>query len=96
MNYFRRKETRAALSSHYLVLDLDETLVHTFDNFESFYKIKESLSPQLKRRLYSFRLDGEFYWGIKRPYLDEFLKFSNNYFTKVGVWSAGVKENVEK
>lgn len=35
-------------------------------------------------------------WGLKRPYLEEFIKFCFNYFTNILVWSAGVDAYVQE
>jgi len=35
-------------------------------------------------------------WGVKRPYLNEFLTFCFDYFNKVVLWSAGRKSYVRR
>lgn len=81
-----------------IVLDLDETLVHTFGETDTLKKIKLLTDPRhIELRRECFILDfydareGKQYhlWGIKRPYLDEFLENCFNLFDIVIVWTAG-------
>lgn len=68
-----------------IVLDLDETLIHT-------ERITPYYSDELdKTSDFSFKIDNQYYWVIKRPGLDLFLDFLFKYFT-VGIWTAGDKE----
>lgn len=79
-----------------LVLDLDETLVHSFTNNE---KIKPHIrdSPEIKHNYYDFKLsDGSLIWGLKRPGLDRFMDYIDYRFANTAVWSAGVKDYVHK
>jgi Dullard-like phosphatase family protein len=67
-----------------LILDMDETLIHT-ERFEDNY---------LPEGSYDFKFpihgkyDEKWYYTIKRPFLDEFLKYAFDNF-KVAVWTAG-------
>jgi hypothetical protein len=36
----------------------------------------------------------EMIWGVKRPHIDEFLNFANQYFRNIVIWSAGTYEYV--
>jgi TFIIF-interacting CTD phosphatase-like protein len=85
-----------------LVLDLDETLVHTEESFTSLHETKILTSPQnmaLRSRLYINQLEDAVFprgsgmssnvWGIKRPHLEDFLDFCFKYFKIVIIWSAG-------
>lgn len=76
-----------------IILDLDETLVHTFE-FPSYYDLA-SKNPVLAENLYSFTLDGEVCCGMFRPLAREFVYSLCENFN-VGVWSAGVSDYVEK
>jgi TFIIF-interacting CTD phosphatase-like protein len=90
-----------------IVLDLDETLVHTMDNYESLIKLNILCDPScydIKKRTILLRTVDCVYkkgtgvienmWSVKRPYLDVFLKFCFEYFDYVIVWSAGVRRYV--
>jgi len=73
------------------VLDVDETLVHTYITpFRSTY-----VSPTTKDRIYHITVDGTKMWGIKRPYLPLLIACVFNIFDDVGVWSAGTREYIE-
>jgi len=68
-----------------LVLDLDETLIHTVE-------VTKKFSNQLSKAVdFYFRIEDQWYWVVKRPGLDLFLDFVFKYF-KVGIWTAGDKE----
>lgn len=70
-----------------LILDMDETLIHT-ESFEDNY---------LPEGSYDFKFpihdkyDEKWYYTIKRPFLDEFLKYAFDNF-KVAVWTAGSRD----
>lgn len=95
-----------ALSKHYIILDLDETLVHSFestdgDAYDANY-IK-TLRPEIRERVYAIPErdmggdpeDGRIMvWGVFRPDLRQFISFCCSYFRKVIIWSAGSKEYV--
>lgn len=92
-------------SPHAIVLDLDETLVHTFTDIEQAIEYGIFTDPELRSRSYYIELTdvsiekgtGEKtrLWGVVRPYTKEFLSFCFTYFRVVGVWSAGKKDYVE-
>lgn len=89
-----------------LILDLDETLVHSYENptFLDTYGIYSN--PETKNLfhptnghqiVYSMVLSrGHRMWGLVRPGTYEFLEFAHDYFDNILVWSAGVKEYVDK
>jgi TFIIF-interacting CTD phosphatase-like protein len=86
-----------------IILDLDETLVHSSENFEKILRLKPFDDPamfDLRNRLYDLCLSGYSgkpnIWGITRPHLEEFIMFCFGYFQKVCVWSAGTPEYVKK
>ncbi len=101
---------KTSLTNKCIVLDLDETLVHTWDE-EDIPKIRSLnlfRNPHLldiRQRTYHFFLEdvggrkgeGEQWevWGITRPHLTEFLTFCFSYFRVVAIWSAGQKQYVE-
>lgn len=65
-------------SNTVLVLDLDETLVHTFTAAPQNSQLFAAAHYQL----------GDNAIGFKRPGLKQFLDFAQNAFTHVGVWTA--------
>lgn len=89
-----------SLTDKCIVLDIDETLVCTQENIESFKElgIMNPENIKLRKRVYYITLDdykkkgdGMRYdfWGVKRPHVDEFLVFCFTYFRVVAIWSAG-------
>jgi len=93
-----------------IILDIDETLVHTFspDETEEFLKLEPFTNPLLfsiRNRVYNTILydvgepagsgDRWNMYGIKRPYLNEFLTYCFKRFENVIIWSAGKKEYVD-
>jgi len=95
---------RKSLTNLICILDIDETLVHTFDNFDTWDKLKIMTDPKkmdIRSRCYVINLDSnknnsknEMMWGVTRPHLEEFLKFCFTYFKYVIPWSAGIYEYV--
>lgn len=76
----------------HLVLDLDETLVHTFDDKDGLADFVNYLTPEQRKRIYMIEFPGgESMWGYIRPYAEEFLRVAFNEFESVGVWSAGTQ-----
>lgn len=95
------------LTDKCIILDLDETLVHTqsdenVDFFEMIFT--DPAHYYLQERCYKITMEDvvvkrgtgrkDEMWGIKRPYLREFLIACFNYFRIVIVWSAGRKNYV--
>lgn len=68
-----------------LILDLDETLIHTLKITRKYVKSLAALSD------FYFNIDGQYYWVTKRPGLDVFLNFAFKYF-QIGIWTAADKE----
>lgn len=95
-----------SMTDNSVILDLDETCLHTFKNIEDLEKLGILTDPRyidLRRRIYVLNIvdlyekgDGETIqmWGIIRPGLRKFLKFCFSYFKYVIVWSAGVTKYV--
>lgn len=95
--------------NHCIVLDLDHTLLCTFEDQspDTLQKLGIFTNPKLldvRKRSYHFQLEdlgspgsGVNYirWGIMRPYTKEFLLFCSTYFKEVIVWSAGMRQYVE-
>jgi hypothetical protein len=91
-----------------LVLDIDDTLVQTFDDIESLYKCPIMKNPKfypIRKRVYILKFESEgeedeeevedeLIWGVKRPHIDEFLDFASEYFRNVVIWSAGTYDYV--
>lgn len=68
-----------------LVIDLDETLIHTV-----------GVSPYFNQQMsnstdFHFQIKGNYYYVLKRPGLDIFLDFAIRHF-RVGIWTAAQKE----
>lgn len=90
-----------------IVLDIDETLVYTHEEFKDLEHLKlfsDSKYLDLRRRTYRFHLniqdeDGNptilEMSGISRPHVEDFLSFCFQYFSVVAIWSAGQKPYVE-
>jgi TFIIF-interacting CTD phosphatase-like protein len=92
-----------------LILDLDETLLHSWEN-PSFLETYQVYSdPQIYRKFHPvgsppiaysmfMTIDGKpnRIWGLLRPYLYEFLSFAGEYFDYILVWSAGLPQYVEE
>jgi TFIIF-interacting CTD phosphatase-like protein len=87
-----------------LVLDIDETLVNTNSNPNEFYSLNIYSNPnnmKLRDRIYTLdivlnRGEGSsvLYWGVKRPHLEEFLQWANEYFLIIIPYSAGTYDYV--
>ena len=98
------------LTNRCIVLDLDETLVHTQsapDN--SLFETAIFTDPKLyhlRERCYKITMEDVVHkkgtgnktemWGITRPNLHEFLTFCFEYFRWIIVWSAGRKNYVHR
>ena len=90
----------------YIVLDLDATLLHTFDDYLSLSKLvkQDEKSQYLKSRIYNLSLfnpqsnkNNKYYsmWGIYRPFLKEFVEYIIQEFDGIFIWSAAVEKYVE-
>jgi len=97
-----------SLTDKCIVLDLDETLVHSNDNIDQLFKLGIMSNPELidlRRRTYIISMDDVVYkkgtgvktvmWGIVRPHVREFLISCFSYFKAVIVWSAGKRKYVD-
>lgn len=79
----------------HLVLDLDETLVHTFDPKDGFLNFGSLLTDEQQKRIYVLNFpDGTRFVGYIRPYTEDFLRVAFEEFESVGVWSAGTNHYV--
>lgn len=90
-----------------IVLDLDQTLIATQDGIPLLKRLGIFSDPKLidlRNRIYVQEIDDidkpgsgvEFsYWGVTRPYIQDFLLFCFSYFKVVAVWSAGQRKYVE-
>lgn len=80
-----------------VVLDLDETLVHTYGNItqDNVDMISNVASLDIRNRLYivDFGREGKMV-GVQRTYLRSFLNFCSKFFKYVIVYSAGAKNYV--
>jgi len=87
MNYHRRPYYRDVVYPLTVVLDLDETLVHTIS--------PDALTPQLSTSFQTFPI-GSDYVALKRPYLDEFIKEVFEISFPVIVWTAAERNYAEE
>lgn len=101
--------TRGGGGPRTLILDLDETLVHSWEDpdflemlgiyvdVETYRKFHPTGSQQI---CYSFEIDfsdsEKRFWGLHRPHLHEFLCFARQYFDNIIVWSAGIQPYVQE
>lgn len=67
-----------------LILDIDETLVFVDNKY--FFKPYEKLEPEFKVLSY---------FGVKRPFLDQFLRDINKKYD-LALWTSGKKEYAEE
>lgn len=91
-----------SITDKVIILDLDETCIHTYQDMNVLNDLGIMKNPQLmdlRQRLYVLNIndvgqkgDGRKskLWGIERPYLSQFLKFLTIYCREVIVWTAGV------
>lgn len=90
------------------ILDLDETLVHSFENPQFLEEYEIYSNPEIYRKFhptgapqiaYSMLLNlpqGQSrIWGLYRPNMYEFLSFAKDYFDNILIWSAGIRPYVE-
>lgn len=68
-----------------VILDLDETLIHTFAMTDKNHDKNKKMSD------FHFVLSGNYYWVKCRPGLTVFLEYLFKYFD-VGVWTAADKQ----
>lgn len=69
-----------------IVLDLDETLIHSKAGT---WSKKGSKVP-----IHNINIEGDAWTVIERPHLKDFINFIHEYFDLVIVWSAGTFEYV--
>lgn len=100
-NYSTKCRARSRRSKIILVLDIDETLVHSKDKSESgeFHDLCLQSDPTkltVRSSCWHLRFKNSEMWSLKRPYLDKFINFALHTFDKVIVWSAGTYQYVHK
>jgi len=93
---FQHLIPKRTLTKNTIILDIDETLVHTEEDMKSLEKMDILSRPELLNEIYFLSLDNGAteMWGTKRPHVDDFLLFCFTYFDNVCVWSAGQKDYV--
>jgi TFIIF-interacting CTD phosphatase-like protein len=102
--WISKKETlRKPLTQRCIILDIDETLVHSSEDYLQLMRLRPFNDPamlDLRPRMYNLSLNGynkpPNVWGITRPHVEEFLLFCIGYFSKVCIWSAGIPEYVRQ
>lgn len=78
-----------------LVLDLDETLIHTWKRDDP--RLQKKAKTQAPDRYYEFKLDDNYlYWGVTRPDVADFLKYDFRHFDIVGIWTAATSDYAEE
>jgi TFIIF-interacting CTD phosphatase-like protein len=98
------KEPRESLTDLILILDIDETLVHSVEDMNKWKYLRIMTDPNkidLRSRTFVMNIETDrgsgketILWSIKRPHLDEFLIFCLRYFKIIVVWSAGIYDYV--
>lgn len=73
----------------YIIFDLDETLIHTFENMEYYENLKH------ENQTYKIEFGDMSLWGVFRPNLFKMLNNLKNKY-KLAVWSAGNYDYVKK
>lgn len=74
-----------------LVLDLDETLIHTWKRDDP--RLQKKAKTEASDRYYEFKLDDDYlYWGVLRPDVADFLKYAFRKFDIVGIWTAATAD----
>lgn len=81
------------LPHKHIVLDLDETLIHSLSRSKAMQLLLEK--PEYVGRMFAIDIPGYHSIAIKRPFLDEFLAFCFRSYATVSVWTAGTKEYAE-
>ena len=71
-----------------LILDMDETLLHTESFRDNDYLPEGSYDFKFPLGGGAWANDENWYFTIKRPFLDEFMKYAFDNF-KVAIWTAG-------
>ena len=107
LSFNSSSESQRTQNGKTLILDLDETLACSYQNPE-LESLQIYTNPSIYRKFhpsgekqfcYSVIVDvnGEplKIWGVTRPGLEEFLKFAQEYFENVIIWSAGIGPYVE-
>lgn len=75
-----------------LVLDLDETLVHSFAPKDNFLSFAEDLTDEQRKRVYALDFPGgETLFGYIRPGAENLIKTAFDEFESVAIWSAGTE-----
>ena len=99
------------LTDKCIVLDLDETLVHSnaeanIDLLKEMKLFSDPKNMDLRQRTYKITMEDVVHkkgegnktemWGVFRPHVRDFLIFCFSYFKIVIVWSAGRKNYVHR
>ncbi len=90
-------------SNKTVIIDLDETCIHTFIDMEKLKEINIMKDPKLidlRKRIYVIDIKdvngkgnggNSQIWGIERPHLREFLKYWIYNATNIIIWTAGIE-----
>ena len=108
-NFHNTKPSRNGKGPRSIILDMDECVIHSYENPQFLDALEIYINPSTYRLLhplgsqslsYSMLLDingnQSRIWGMYRPHLFEFLAFAGEYFDNIIVWSAGIVPYVEE
>lgn len=85
----RDGQSQAFRDQRHIIIDMDETLLHTFETRQSLKNLRLFSTPRLiGLRSRIFVLDSGI-WGATRPHLGNFIEASFGAFSTVTIWSAG-------
>jgi NLI interacting factor-like phosphatase len=89
-----------------IVLDMDETLIHSFVDLTESEEVEANQYSHLFPRMYTVGIRDVFeakgsgivdsILAVERPFLHQFLKYCSKRFAKVYIWSAGQYDYVNK
>ncbi len=88
-NIYRNTNEFPNLRTHYLILDLDHTLIHALE-------MEHWQEKGYVQGDFEINIGNHQYMVYKRPYLDEFLEFCFKKYKHVIIWSAGTEDYVHQ
>ena len=77
-----------------LVLDVDSTLLKSFEGEAPGSEFMNKLHPHTRQRIRQLPRNGM--WYILRPYAEDLLRWAKMYIEEVVIWSAGASEYVNE
>ena len=73
-----------------IILDLDETLIHTWDKCDDIRKLNTNKYLPIRHRM--FKIDSMDYIGSFREHAEKFLDYCFKRFNYVIIWTAGTED----